>query len=638
MKKTTFKTFVILAVIVLVSAYPTSQRIRHYHRHGRKEPTNEDWRLSWKWGSRIIRHSSERSQNQGNDDRRHNIHVNTDNWNKQADHISSNQTTGNRPASPGAGRFRGTNLDGLKYLQQFGYMQPTSSPARDIESLHGRRGGQQTSSPARALDESLDGRRGRLRTPENSMSEAIKKFQRVAHIKQTGILDEATLTMMAKPRCGVPDNKIAESNTRTKRYTTYSSKWEKTRLTYNISGFTRDLDQATVEKDITDALNFWTSVTPITITKADQEKPDIDILFAHTNHGDGKPFDDQGGVLAHAFEPSGAVEFDIAGDIHFDEGEDWTHGEYRGANLMYSAVHQFGHALGLDHSDQFMSVMFPFGRKYNPNLKLYQDDIDGIQSLYGANPEPPKPSTTPTPTPELSTTEPSTASPETCVNTVDAITVTVLGETVAFRDSQVYLLSVSDYGVQEGYPKSLSAMFPDGPEAVDAALTFPHYLSRRGQKYTWLFKGDKTWKYKNDGGALVLVTGYPKYISEDWGILGKMDSRSSEGIYSAYVCTRGNVHLTKGNKYWKYGRRGKVLRGYPRSTNRIKFLRRAGITEVDAAFRWINNTIYFFKDGQYYGHQRRRNMIGPKDTGKYWFGCSEPPIQTFALQRSNAEE
>ena len=55
----------------------------------------------------------------------------------------------------------------------------------------------------------------------------------------------------------------------------------------------------------------------------------------------------------------------------------------KGQNLLYVAVHELGHALGLRHSDVEDSIMYPYARGYDPNLKLFPDDIAGIQSLYG---------------------------------------------------------------------------------------------------------------------------------------------------------------------------------------------------------------------------------------------------------------
>ena len=49
-----------------------------------------------------------------------------------------------------------------------------------------------------------------------------------------------------------------------------------------------------------------------------------------------------------------------------------------------TASHELGHSLGLAHSNVRGSVMSPFYTPYKNGLKLHSDDIEGIQSLYGA--------------------------------------------------------------------------------------------------------------------------------------------------------------------------------------------------------------------------------------------------------------
>jgi len=90
-------------------------------------------------------------------------------------------------------------------------------------------------------------------------------------------------------------------------------------------------------------------------------------------HGDGDPFDGPGGTLAHAYFPV------YGGDAHFDDSERWTMRSYRGTNLFQVAAHEFGHSLGLSHSDIKSALMAPFYRGYDPYFTLDQDDIDAIQ-------------------------------------------------------------------------------------------------------------------------------------------------------------------------------------------------------------------------------------------------------------------
>ena len=72
-----------------------------------------------------------------------------------------------------------------------------------------------------------------------------------------------------------------------------------------------------------------------------------------------------------------------ADDLHFDADENWTLKSYTGVNLLQTAFHELGHSLGLDHRRVRGSIMFPSYGGYQHNLMLHEDDLRGVQALYG---------------------------------------------------------------------------------------------------------------------------------------------------------------------------------------------------------------------------------------------------------------
>ena len=72
----------------------------------------------------------------------------------------------------------------------------------------------------------------------------------------------------------------------------------------------------------------------------------------------------------------------LSGDAHFDDDETFSTGTSEDINLDWVAIHEFGHSLGLEHSNVQESIMYPWYKGYIRDIQLTNDDIKGIQALY----------------------------------------------------------------------------------------------------------------------------------------------------------------------------------------------------------------------------------------------------------------
>jgi len=80
---------------------------------------------------------------------------------------------------------------------------------------------------------------------------------------------------------------------------------------------------------------MWSSASPLTITETQQSnEANIYLQYATRHHGDNFPFDGKGGVLAHAFYPDHG---DLAGQVHFDDAEQWSHKSHTGTSMSVTS-------------------------------------------------------------------------------------------------------------------------------------------------------------------------------------------------------------------------------------------------------------------------------------------------------------
>ncbi|XP_046552154.1 matrix metalloproteinase-16-like [Haliotis rubra] len=452
-----------------------------------------------------------------------------------------------------------TSSDGMDYLIKYGYLVPQ------------------------------DPKTGALRT-EASFKDAIRQFQKMAGLNVTGVMDKVTKDTMSLPRCGNRDKHVLSQGARRKRYTLQGSKWAKTDLTYRITMFSRELSRPQTIMEVDRALKVWSRVTPLRFTRRDHGPADIEVKFVSRSHGDGNPFDGRGRTLAHAFFPQ------YGGDAHFDLDEPWTISVPDGINLFQVAAHEFGHSLGLAHSDVSSALMAPFYRGFQRSFSLDPDDVAAIQELYG-----PRNDVKPIPERPRPTEGPKITIPSICRDpSVDAITQNADGFTYVFKGRYYYRLNGK--GIEPGFPREISWDWVEVTGPIDAAL---HW----NNGYTFLFKGETYWKFHN----FRLI--YRRKITE--GFRGVPDHIDAAFVWSG----NSKTYFVKGDKYWRYSA-NRVDSTYPKPMSVWR-----GIPPgVEAAFQWKNSRTYFFTGRKYYRFHDsnfRADDGYPRDVGSWWLGCPD---------------
>lgn len=450
------------------------------------------------------------------------------------------------------------------------------------------------------------------------LSKAISDMQRFYGLEVTGEMNPATVMAMRWPRCGVPDRKTElDDGARKKRYALTGQQWNKDHITYSIlnkqipSSLGEDLTYEAIRK----AFDVWRRVTPLTFEElptinnsSHSELADILLLFASGFHGDMSLFDGEGGSLAHAYYPGPGM----GGDTHFDADEPWTLENHnpQGIDLFLVAVHELGHALGLEHSDNPSAVMAPFYQWVpSHSFSLHEDDVKGIQHIYGpplmtdapaTSPQLPDDHTSVVPT-SLSPVEedptlfyPTSLLPETHTTARPDVTIhpetTTLPPTTSTTEFHQETVPATP-GRKPTSPTRAPPPPPSPPKNPDQHPPnicdgdFDTVTMLRGEMF--VFKGRWFWRVRRNR----VLDNYPMPISVFWmGLPNDIDA--------AYERHDGKFVFFKDDRYWLF-READVLPGYPQPLHEYG----RGVPEhgIDTAIWWEpNEYTYFFKGDRYW--------------------------------------
>uniref|UniRef100_A0A3B3U5E3 Matrix metalloproteinase-9 n=1 Tax=Poecilia latipinna TaxID=48699 RepID=A0A3B3U5E3_9TELE len=261
-----------------------------------------------------------------------------------------------------------------------------------------------------------------------------------------------------------------------------------------------------------------------------------------------------------------------------------------GISLFLVAAHEFGHSLGLDHSNIRGALMYP-SYSYVEDFSLDQDDIDGIQYLYGerttqtfpyfaGNKTGPGPTLNATVIPNPTSSSVVTVSPivdptkDPC-KMLKFDTITVIQKHLHFfKDGYFWKVSSKTDRGRKG-PFSISQSWPALPAVIDSA--FEDVQTTK----IYFFSGKEFWVYTGSsvlGPHSIEKLGLPPSVQKVEGALQRGKSK---------------VLLFSGENFWRFDLKTQMIdKGYPKYT-RASF---GGVpNDAHDVFKQKGN-IYFCRD------------------------------------------
>jgi hypothetical protein len=153
------------------------------------------------------------------------------------------------------------------------------------------------------------------------------------------------------------------------------------KLQYVFTQMSARLPTYSVQSEIIRAFQEWAKYANVEFVEGGAAigAQTVSVMFAQGMHGDDYPFEQGSGVLAHTFFPSPMDPEPLAGDMHLNEDQNWNIGA--DIDVYTVALHEAGHALGLGHTDDPNTIMYPY---YRFGAGLSSGDIAGVQALYGS--------------------------------------------------------------------------------------------------------------------------------------------------------------------------------------------------------------------------------------------------------------
>ncbi|CAH2324758.1 72 kDa type IV collagenase [Pelobates cultripes] len=281
---------------------------------------------------------------------------------------------------------------------------------------------------------------------------------------------------------------------------------------------------------------------------------------------------------------------------NYDDDRKWGFCPDQGYSLFLVAAHEFGHALGLEHSDDPGALMAPI-YTYTKNFRLSQDDVNGIQDLYGPGSKD-KPG--PGPVPTLGPVTPELCSKDIIFDAVSQIR----GEIFFFKDR--FIWRTVNIGTRPSGPLLRAIFWSELPDKIDAVYEDPQ------EEKTIFFSGNEYWVYSSSS----LESGYPKRLSS----LGL--PADVQHVDAAFNWGKNKkTYIFTGDKFWRYNEGKKKMDvGFPKliadAWNGVPDSLDAVLDHSTSGFS------YFFKDWYYLKlEDKSLKIVKVGNVKNDWLGC-----------------
>ncbi|KAI1728632.1 matrixin domain-containing protein [Ditylenchus destructor] len=395
---------------------------------------------------------------------------------------------------------------------------------------------------------------------EDEMNRGIRQFQELMGIiPATGKMDLQSTTQMVD---------IYRINMSEDTFTLdINPLWERSTLKWHLteSGnrtLLNGFEETDLRELIRQAFSAWEIVISMEFVEVPKNGSDADILFIFGGEEGFSTNEKEKNKTGRPHVPAATTGLGVAfgtapiqSRIWIHRNENWSTFQIQEEgklDIFLVLIHEIGHTLGLRHSQDKNSVMFPiFERETGEQLPVISnDDVERLRSLYdpednNLDPEevddiPLSNSTTNgkaktgsgKPTNDFGDTPPAA---DKCPRTLWAATQASNGEFLIFMDANCWRFNRDRQLVGDG-PKQIPQVFPGGPDYVDVAISSANLTVLIQERTLYGFNVDTA------SGQFRLAKGFPRALH----------SRVLFYPAAAFRLTNGSIILVRDNVFATY--------------------------------------------------------------------------------------